>query len=125
MRDTSAIHEGPRDSSKEALSAHLPAQILDHCHAFAVPLAGAREERVPSGARCAEKACIYPAVPGARGVCLYHDREEHEPVSFRSHQPSQLLLEHAKFGLGSPEFDHSRAQDRRRLATLREDFLAS
>lgn len=42
---------------------------------------------------------------------------------FLSCQPTMLLLDQAKFGPPDPEADYSRARDRRRLATLREEFL--
>ncbi len=75
--------------------------------------------------RCLEKACIFPATPGSRGVCLYHAREQREPVCFRSQQPSLLLLEWAKFGVAGSEFEDTRARDRRRFAALRAAFLES
>jgi hypothetical protein len=75
------------------------------------------------GLRCSEKGCIFPATESGTGKCLLHDLEEREPALFLSCQPTMLLLDQAKFGLPDPEADYSRARDRRRLATLREEFL--
>jgi hypothetical protein len=87
------------------------------------PAAAAYPEEQFSSKRCAEKGCIFPARPGAKGTCLYHDREQREPASFESRQPSRLLLEYAKFGVGEFKLDDTRARDRRRWVTVREDFL--
>jgi hypothetical protein len=57
------------------------------------------------------------------GRCLHHDRQLHEPVLFNSRQPTQLLLDRAKFGLPNSEPDDSRAADRRRQTQQRELFL--
>lgn len=73
--------------------------------------------------RCVEKGCIFPAIRGPRGICLYHDRQQREPSCFHSQQPSHLLLERAKFGVTDPEAEHTRVRDRRLLVSLREVFL--
>jgi hypothetical protein len=73
--------------------------------------------------RCAEKGCVFPANSTTSGLCAYHDREQQEPALFRSQQPSQLLLDRAKFGMEVSEEATTRSQDRRRMARLREDFL--
>ena len=73
--------------------------------------------------RCSTKGCVFPASPGGAGRCLYHEIEELEPVHFASRQPTQWVLEQAKFGLPDEECDASAARDRRRLAALRERFL--
>lgn len=75
------------------------------------------------GPRCSEKGCIFPATESGTGKCLSHDLEEREPTFFLSCQPTLLILEQGKFGLPDPDADYSRARDRRRLATLREEFL--
>jgi len=75
------------------------------------------------GPRCREKGCVFPAGLGMAGRCLHHDRQLHEPVLFNSRQPTQLLLDRAKFGLPNSEPDDSRAADRRRQTQQRELFL--
>jgi hypothetical protein len=77
----------------------------------------------PSGPRCSEKGCIFPATEPSTGRCLLHALEEREPTLFVSYQPTMLVLEQAKFGAPDPEADYSRAQDRRRLAAWREQFM--
>jgi hypothetical protein len=71
--------------------------------------------------RCQEKACVFPAARGGR--CLQHDRQTREPFLFSSHQPTRVVLDQGKFGVPEEEIDTSRAQDRRKLAALRETFL--
>ena len=73
--------------------------------------------------RCSTKGCVFPASAHGRGKCSQHALEELEPTHFLSCQPTQLLLDQAKFGLPDEECDNSRARDRRRLAALREQFL--
>jgi hypothetical protein len=73
--------------------------------------------------RCSTKGCVFPASPLGTGRCLYHELEELEPVHFASRQPTQWVLDQAKFGLPDEECGASAARDRRRLAALREQFL--
>lgn len=73
--------------------------------------------------RSSVKGCVFPAASAQSGKCLQHDRQYQEPSLFRSHQPSMLLLDRAKFGVPDSESNDSRANDRRRLAKIREDFL--
>ena len=73
--------------------------------------------------RCCQKACVFPALPGARGECAYHRRQSLEPGCFQSVQPSFLLLDQAKFGLPDSEPDDGRVRDRRRLAAERMRFM--
>lgn len=73
-----------------------------------------------SGVRCAEKGCVFPAAVGPGGICLYHERERREPGCFHSRQPSQLLLERAKFGLLVSDYEEARARDRKLWRWLRE-----
>jgi hypothetical protein len=75
------------------------------------------------GPRCSERGCIFPATESGTGRCLLHELEEREPAHFLSCQPTLLILDLGKFGPPDPEADYSRARDRRRLATLREEFL--
>jgi hypothetical protein len=72
--------------------------------------------------RCSVKGCVFPAASG-EGNCVQHDRQRQEPSLFSSRQPSMLLLDRAKFGSLDSEPDDSRANDRRRLAKIRENFL--
>jgi len=76
----------------------------------------------PRPLRCGVKGCIFPAASVSTGRCLVHDRAEKEPKHFLSVQPSILLLDQAKFGIPDPDYEDLRAQDRRRLAALRERF---
>ena len=73
--------------------------------------------------RCSVKGCVFPVpLPGAT-VCHYHDLQQSEAEHFQSHQPSQLLLLHAPFGVPDHEPDDSRHKDRKRQAAEREAFL--
>ncbi|HEX5481175.1 MAG TPA: hypothetical protein VFZ08_00960 [Terriglobia bacterium] len=76
----------------------------------------------PSSPRCSEKGCVFPATPGAAGMCLHHYRQTQEPILFSSHQPTRVVLDRGRFGVPE-EVDASRAKDRRRLAEIREAFL--
>jgi hypothetical protein len=71
--------------------------------------------------RCREKGCVFPAV--REGQCLQHDRQAREPILFSSHQPTRVVLEQGRFGVPESDVDTSKAQDRRKLAALRETFL--
>jgi len=73
--------------------------------------------------RCCQKACVFPAQPGACGECTYHRRQSLEPRWFQSLQPSFLLLDQAKFGLPDSEPDDGRLRDRHRLAAERVHFM--
>jgi hypothetical protein len=77
----------------------------------------------PSGSRCLEKGCVFPAA--YEGRCLHHERQAREPIFFSSYQPSRVLVERGKFGLPDGEIDTSRSEDRQRLAALRQSFLES
>jgi hypothetical protein len=72
--------------------------------------------------RCSVKGCVFPAASG-EGNCVQHDRQRQEPSLFSSRQPSMLLLDRAKFGSLDAEPEDSRANDRRRMAKIRENFL--
>jgi hypothetical protein len=61
-------------------------------------------------------------LPGAT-VCHYHELQQSEAEHFQSHQPSELLLLHAPFGVPDHEPDDSRHKDRKRQAAEREAFL--
>jgi hypothetical protein len=73
--------------------------------------------------RCSTKGCVFPASAHGTGKCWHHELEELEPTHFLSRQPTQLVLDRAKFGLPDEEWDSSGARDRRRLAALREQFI--
>lgn len=77
----------------------------------------------PSNPRCSEKGCVFPAAPGAAGMCLHHHRQKQEPILFASHQPTRVVLDRGQVGPPEDEVDTSRAKDRRRLAAIREAFL--
>jgi hypothetical protein len=76
----------------------------------------------PSGGRCGQKGCIFPARAGGSRLCAVHELEQREPKSFHSRQPSSLLLEQAKFGIVNPELASGRARDRRLLTELLEAY---
>ena len=72
--------------------------------------------------RCSEKGCVFPASSPGHGRCVYHMHQQEEPVLFRSHQPTGLLLDPARIMPTEKEFDGSRKRDRRRMAALWERF---
>ncbi|MEJ2008345.1 MAG: hypothetical protein P8Z30_09370 [Acidobacteriota bacterium] len=75
-----------------------------------------------STARCSEKGCVFPATSPDSGKCVYHTRQEEEPVLFRSHQPTGMLLDPARVGPANQDYDGSRKRDRRRMAAIWEQF---
>ncbi len=75
-----------------------------------------------SGARCSEKGCVFPAASCGSGKCSYHTHQQEEPVLFRSHQPTGLLLDPARMAPTEKEYDGSRKRDRRRMAAIWEQF---
>lgn len=90
-------------------------------HAAPASLSVHREESFAP--RCSEKGCVFPASPDGSGRCVQHDRHTREPVLFSSFQPTRMVLDRAKFGVAEIEVDTSRAQDRRKLAGIRQAFL--
>jgi len=74
----------------------------------------------PTPPRCCAKGCIFPVHGEGETRCAHHQREECEPKHFLSLQPSNFLLDQAKFGVPEKDYDYSRARDRRRLAVQRE-----
>jgi hypothetical protein len=75
-----------------------------------------------SSMRCSEKGCVFPASPGGHGRCSYHRHQEEEPVLFRSHQPTGMLLDPARILPDDNANDCRRKRDRRRLAAIWEQF---
>ena len=73
--------------------------------------------------RCSEKGCVFPANQPESSKCRQHDRQYREPALFRSHQPSMLLLDRAKFGVASEGEETPRPDDKRRLSKLWQSFL--
>lgn len=78
--------------------------------------------------RCAEKGCVFPAVPGSGGRCIHHQRQQQEPGLYSSYQPSSALVARGKFGParieeGEPGPSRGRGRDRRRMMMEREHFL--
>ena len=84
--------------------------------------AGRPESVSFSTARCSEKGCVFPASSPGSGKCSYHLHQQEEPVLFRSHQPTGLLLDPARMSPSDREYDGSRKRDRRRMADLWEQF---
>jgi hypothetical protein len=75
-----------------------------------------------STSRCSEKGCVFPTPSPQASKCTYHKRQQEEPVLFRSHQPSRLLLDPARSMPTDDEHDGSRKRDRRRILELLEHF---
>lgn len=75
-----------------------------------------------STGRCAERGCVFPASSAGSGKCVYHTRQQEEPVLFRSHQPTGLFLDPARMGPADQEYHGSRKHDRRQMAALWEQF---
>ncbi|HEX5411188.1 MAG TPA: hypothetical protein VFZ27_04945 [Terriglobia bacterium] len=83
---------------------------------------GAKPENTSlASGRCSEKGCVFPASPSGYGKCVYHMHQQEEPVLFRSHQPTGLLLDPARMP-AEKDFDESRKRDRRRMAAIWERF---
>lgn len=91
------------------------------------PKAAPRTALVAAAGRCLEKGCVFPALPGADGRCLHHQRQQREPSLYCSHQPSSALVQRSKFGPARVEDVEPNASargfDRRRLVAERERFL--
>lgn len=84
---------------------------------------GARPENTSlASGRCSEKGCVFPASSPGYAKCVYHVHQQEEPVLFRSHQPTGLLLDPARMMPTEKEFDGSRKRDRRRMAAIWERF---
>jgi hypothetical protein len=79
--------------------------------------------------RCVERGCVFPAMPGAGGRCMHHQRQQQEPGLYSSQQPSSALVARGKFGPPRIEEieraeERREHQDRRRLMAEREQFLS-
>ena len=75
-----------------------------------------------STTRCSEKGCVFPAASRGGGMCTYHLHQQEEPVLFRSHQPTGLLLDPARMSPTEKEYGCSHKRDRRRMTVLWEQF---
>jgi hypothetical protein len=89
---------------------------------FSTGLASKPENVSFSSTRCSEKGCVFPASSKGDGKCLYHLHQQEEPVLFRSHQPTGLLLDPARSLPTERENSGSRKRDRRRMAAIWEQF---
>ena len=102
---------------------HYPGQMTERRKlSFSSGGAGRPESVSFSTARCSEKGCVFPVSALGRDKCSYHLHQEEEPVLFRSHQPTGLLLDPARMSPSDQEHDGSRKRDRRRMADLWEQF---
>jgi hypothetical protein len=102
---------------------HYASQIAERQKlSFSSNGAGTPESVSFSTARCSEKGCVFPASSQGSGKCSYHLRQQEEPVLFRSHQPTGMLLDPARMSPSDREYDGSRKRDRRRMADLWEQF---
>lgn len=72
--------------------------------------------------RCSEKGCVFPAASSGCGMCVYHVHQQEEPVLFRSHQPTGMLLDPSRTLPTEKEYEGSRKRDRRRMAASWEQF---
>lgn len=75
-----------------------------------------------SGTRCSEKGCVFPASAQGSGKCTYHLHQQEEPVFFRSHQPTGMLLDPVRMMPSGKGEEASRKRDRRRMAEIWEQF---
>jgi len=75
-----------------------------------------------SSTRCSEKGCVFPSSPRGSGKCSYHRHQQEEPSLFRSNQPTGLLLDPARSMPEDRDDSVSRKRDRRRMATIWEQF---
>jgi hypothetical protein len=75
-----------------------------------------------SSTRCSEKGCVYPASLQGSGRCSYHLHMQEEPLYFRSHQPTGMLLDPARLTPSDKDSDGGRKRDRRRMADIWEQF---
>ncbi len=89
---------------------------------FNTSSAGRSESVSFSIERCSERGCVFPASSAGSGRCVYHTRQQEEPILFRSHQPTGLFLDPARMGPADQEYDGSRKRDRHRMAELWEQF---
>lgn len=89
---------------------------------FSTCSAGKPENVSFSTTRCSEKGCVFPASSRGRGKCSYHLHQQEEPVLFRSHQPTGLLLDPARSMPTERDDSGSRKRDRRRMADIWEQF---
>jgi hypothetical protein len=89
---------------------------------FSASSHGKTEDVAFPAARCSEKGCVFPASSPDSGKCSYHMHQQEEPVLFRSHQPTGLLLDPARTAPVEKEYHGSRKRDRRRMAVIWEQF---
>jgi len=89
---------------------------------FSTSCAGKPENVSFSPARCSEKGCVFPASSRGSGKCSYHLHQQEEPVLFRSHQPTGMLLDPARSMPTERDDRRSRKHDRRRMAAIWEQF---
>ncbi len=71
--------------------------------------------------RCREKGCVFPASESGSGLCLVHDRQEQEPDTFGSMQPTWFVL-HRSPGPDEDMILRRQSRDRYRLAAQSKAF---
>jgi hypothetical protein len=106
----------PDDPGPLAVPLSPPAKIKPRAAMLSIP------------GRCAEKGCVFPAMPGADGRCIHHRRQQQEPGLYCSRQPSSMLVARGKFGPPRIEEIEREArrgdlEDRRKMVAERERFL--
>lgn len=75
-----------------------------------------------SSPRCSEKGCVFPSSTRGSGKCSYHRHQQEEPSLFRSNQPTGLFLDPARSMPEDQDESGGRKRDRRRMATIWEQF---
>jgi hypothetical protein len=113
----SSAEFGGNNDSNNVSQIKEPQQI-----SFSTGSGGKPESVSFSPARCSEKGCVFPASPHGGGKCSYHLHQQEEPVLFRSHQPTGLLLDPARTTPRDSNYGGSRKRDRRRMAAIWEQF---
>ena len=91
-------------------------------YGFSTVSGGTPENTSFSSTRCSEKGCVFPASSQGSGKCSYHLHQQEEPVLFRSHQPTGMLLDPARSMPTERDDSGSRKRDRRRMAAIWEQF---
>jgi hypothetical protein len=98
-------------------------QIRQPCRfSFSTASAGNPANASFSSTRCSEKGCVFPASLQGSGRCSYHLHMQEEPLYFRSHQPTGMLLDPARLMPSDKDNDGGRKRDRRRMADIWEQF---
>lgn len=128
MKDAKRSHSF-FSTAASAVSTEVKADCRDagpvkqlHRFNFSTCSAGKPQNVSFSSKRCSEKGCVFPSSSRGNGRCTYHRHQQEEPALFRSHQPTGLLLDPARSIPTERDDSSSRKSDRRRMATIWEQF---